>query len=125
MYIHVHVGDMVVYGGGLDAYSMLQAVLDEGLPANRLILVVPNGTPPAFFNQEIADSVSRLLETLAVKVVSGLELVGVEVEDDLSALHLSGQQGTVTLPCAALVYLHHKQVNRQLFKGEYVCALFF
>ena len=112
------VGGLVVYGGGLDAYCMLQAVLDEGLPPSRLTLVVPEGSPPAFFNQEIADSVSRLLETLSVKVVRGVELVGMEVDGDLSALYLSGDQGPLTLECAALVYLQQKQVDKLIFKGN-------
>lgn len=123
LHVVVLVGDLVVYGGGLDAYSMLRAMLQEGFPAERLVLVLPESSSPAFPNQEIADSVFRSLEKLGVKVLSGLELIGMEVGDDghsLSSLELSSGagEGLTSLPSAALVYLHHKQVDEQVFKGD-------
>ena len=107
---------------------MLQAVLEEGLPAERLILVIPEGIQPAFPNQEVAELVSSSLEKLAVKVMSGLELCGMEVDGEgaqLSALQLRDGESIVTLPCAALVYLHHKHVDQHLFKGLIMGKVFF
>ena len=109
-----------MYGGGLDAYCMLRTVLDEGLPAERLKLVVPRGSRPAFSNQEVTDSMSSRIEELGVKVISGVELTGFEVDggEHLSALQLNEVE---SLPCAALVWLHDKQVDRKLFEGYWNC----
>ena len=116
-------GDLVVYGGGLDAYCMLGAVIDEGgLAPDRLILVVPpSSLPPAFSNDEIATTVANHLKQLAVRVVKDAELIAMEIEDEgqLSALRLRTGEGVVTLPCAALVYMTDKQVDQQLFKGTF------
>lgn len=114
-------GDLVVYGSGLDAYCMLGAVIEEGgLPPERLILVVPpSSLPPAFPNEEISTTVANHLQQLAVRVVGDAELVAMETGDEgqLSALQLRTGEGVVTLPCAALVHVHVKQVDQQLFKG--------
>ena len=112
-----------MYGGGLDAYCMLGAVIDEGgLAPDRLILVVPpSSLPPAFSNDEIATTVANHLKQLAVRVVKDAELIAMEIEDEgqLSALRLRTGEGVVTLPCAALVYMTDKQVDQQLFKGTF------
>lgn len=124
LFILGHVGDLVVYGAGLDAYCMLRAVLEEGFSADRLKLVVPSGSLPVFSNQAVAELVSSCMEQLGVKVVSGKDLVGMESDDSeqLSALLLREGESVSTLPCAALVYLHHKQVDRKLFKGMLNCS---
>ena len=112
-----------MYGGGLDAYCMLGAVVREGgLPPERLILVVPPSLPPAFPNEEVATTVANQLQQLAVRVVRDAELVAMETEDEgqLSALQLRREGGVVTLPCAALVYMHEKRVDQRLFKGIYM-----
>lgn len=98
---------------------MLRALLEEGFSADRLMLVIPGGSPPIFSNKTVAELVSSCMEQLGVKVVSGKELVGMDSDDNeqLSALLLSQGESVITLPCAALVYLHHKQVDRKLFKG--------
>ncbi len=112
-----------MYGGGLDAYCMLGAVMGEGgLPPDRLILVVPPCSsllPPAFTNEEVATTVANQLQQLAVRVVRDAELVAMEIEDEgqLSGLQLRTGGGVVTLPCAALVHMHEKHVDQQLFKG--------
>ena len=118
----VYIGDLVVYGWGLDAYCMLRAVLEEGLSADRLMLVIPDGSPPAFSNKTVEKFVSSCMEQLGLKVVSGKELVGMESDDNeqLSALVLSEGESVITLSCAALVYLHYKQVDRKLFKGYFL-----
>ena len=113
-------GDLVVYGDGLDAYCMLGAVLKEGsLPPERLVLVVPPSLPPAFTNQELSTTITNHLQQLAVRVVRDAELVAMETGEggQLSAIQLSEEGRVVTLPCAALVHMHNKQVDRQLFKG--------
>ena len=109
-----------MYGGGLDAYCMLGAVVREGgLPPERLILVVPPSLPPAFPSEEVATTVANQLQQLAVRVVRDAELVAMETEDEgqLSALQLRREGGVVTLPCAALVHMHEKHVDEQLFEG--------
>ena len=111
-----------MYGAGLDAYCMLGAVIEEGgLPPERLILVVPpsSSLPPAFPTEEISTTIANHLQQLAVRVVSDAELVAMETEDEgqLSAVQLRTGEGVVTLPCAALVHMHDKQVDQRLFKG--------
>ena len=123
--VHAHVcvcmytGDLVVYGGGMNAYCMVHAVLEQGLPGERLVLATPEGSAPVFSNQEIADAVSLAMEGLGVRVRSGVELCGLEDDgDSLTGLQLGQGESTITLPCAALVYLQHKQVDKDLFKGK-------
>ena len=103
----------------MDAYCMVHAVLDQGLPGERLLLVVPEGSGPVFTSQEVADAVSLMLEKLGVRVTRGVELTGWEGDGDaLSGLNLRGGAGVMTVPCAGLVYLHNKQVDKHLFKGR-------
>ena len=109
-----------MYGGGLDAYCMLGAVMGEGgLPPERLILVVPPSLPPAFPNEDVAATIANQLHQLAIRIVRDAELVAMETEDggQLSALQLRTGGGVVSLPCSALVHMHEKHVDQQLFKG--------
>ena len=113
-----------MYGSGLDAYCMLGAVIAEGgLPPNRLVLVVPPScVPPALSSQEIFTTIANHLQQLEVRVVRDAELVAMETGDEgqLSALQLRAGEGVVTLPCAALIHMHNKQVDQHLFKGSSV-----
>lgn len=109
-----------MYGSGLDAYSMLGAMINEGgLPPERLILVIPPTFSPAFPNHEVSTSVANHLDELAVRVVGEAELVTMKTDEQgqLSGIQLRTEIGVVTLPCAALVYMHDKQVDQHLFKG--------
>ena len=103
----------------MDAYCMVHALLEQGLPGERLLLVTPEGSAPVFSNQEIADTVSQSMEGLGLRVRSSVELCGLEDDgDSLTGLKLRQGESIFTLQCAALVYLQHKQVDKNLFKGK-------
>lgn len=107
-----------MYGNSLDSYSVLQAMLECGVPPDRLVLARPDTQP--ITSDQVA--LRRLLE--------GLKDSGVKVWDNLLLRSwVVGEEGKITgvllhsaiddyqIPCQAFVYVDRKHVDMQAFKG--------
>ena len=76
-------GAAVVYGAGVDAYAALAALIARGVAPEKLVLVLPAGSPTdAFGHAKIGELVAAKLKELGVTIRRNLRLVG------LSLIHI-------------------------------------
>lgn len=108
----------MVYGNNLDAYGITQALLDCGVPPNRLLLVRPNSNPLSS-DPTVQGILQRGLEEAGVKALDGVALQGWMVNDSgsLTGLRLQDKENCSELPCQGMVYVEKKTVDAQAFKG--------
>ena len=114
----------MVYGNSLDTYAVLQTMLDCGVSPNNLVLTSP-GICTASPHPEATERVQRAVVHAGVSVISEVNLTRCEIKGGRLVelqFHNEGSEGTVMLPCQALVYMATKAVDFHTFKGMHVCV---
>jgi len=122
-----------IYGGSLDAFAAVNALLTLNVAPSDLTLVVPpagasqeqSGAP--FGAPEVARRVEEALERLGVTTLRGWTLVGAggdagEGADHLSSLQLASSSPTSepeerTVPCGTLLCCGERRVDQPLFQA--------
>jgi hypothetical protein len=115
-------GRCLVYGGSIDAYTTVQALLSRGVPAASIVLVTPPMTADddeeLFADPAVLSKVEMAVEALGVQLVGGMRLVGVESDDDgmLCSAMLETEQGSVVAQaCSLLLCAGKREVQRSTF----------
>ena len=117
-------GDFVIFGDNLDAYSILQAVIECNVPPYKILLArpTPNDCPNELIcsNKVILERLDAGLKDTGVKVWNELSLVGfvMGVEGRITAVQMQSTGGDYEVQCQAFVYVDKKQVDKQAFKGQ-------
>jgi hypothetical protein len=119
---------VIVYGGSVDAYCAVKALLAHGVPPSDITLVAPPtaggvvaGEP--FGDEKIVSRVDDRLAALGVSVRRGLCLVGVEADEadasTLGAIQLaSGPDAEPELvPCRTLLCCAEPHLDRPTFRA--------
>ena len=112
-----------MYGNNLDAYSVLQAMLECGVPPDRLVLARPD-TGPITLNQVVLRRLLEGLKDSGVKVWDNLLLrswvMGEEEKEEgkIIGVFLHSSTDDYQIPCQAFIYVDRKHVDMQAFKGK-------
>jgi len=60
---HIHIGDIVVYGSNLEAFTAIEGLLKVAVAAERIIMIQPH--PPFHFcNSLVEDRITKSLNNL-------------------------------------------------------------
>lgn len=110
----------MVYGNNLDAYGIVQALLDVGVPPLKLLLALPNASTPFCRDPVLLEHLEAAMTESGVKVWTDLTLTGWVVTDEekLTGIRLLMGDTDYEVPCQALIYVDEKQVDTQAFRGE-------
>ena len=115
---------MIIYGNNLDAYSIVQAMLDTGVAPNQIMLAHPN-SEPVCPDPLVMKRIEEALESAGVKVIRDVSLKKwlVDEEENLVGVQflVLNDESEIAeyIFCKALVYMDEKHVDTQAFKGEY------
>ena len=115
-------GDLVIYGNNLDAYGILQALLDCGVPPFKVLLARPDAEPLSS-NPQIQEHIDRGLRECGAKVWDSITLKGwvVDEEGKLTELRmLVSNKSDFELSCHGLIYVDQKSVDMRAFKGTII-----
>lgn len=104
----------------MDAYSVLQAVLDSGVLPYKLLLACPNSGCTCCSDKVVLERLEKGVKESGVKVWNDLSLVGwvADEEGKLAGIQLQSPGGGYEIPCQAFVYVDMKGVDMQAFKGR-------
>jgi len=114
-------GRVMVFGGSLDAYSTIQAMISRGIPPANIELVSP---PPSveediFAHPRVRAKVEAQLAALGVTCAEKMRVVGLEADDSgvLSSVLLEATESAtrVSRMCQLLVCVGPKEVERSTF----------
>ncbi|KAG5502115.1 hypothetical protein GH5_05061 [Leishmania sp. Ghana 2012 LV757] len=115
------IANVVVYGSGLDAVAALSTMVRMGFPAQRLVLCRPNADQTPFADHACAQATVALLRALGVTVLDGYGVSRLEFDDEtltsvlLASLSYERKAGdAVELPCALIVCLEDKEIDRSV-----------
>ncbi|KAG5476368.1 hypothetical protein LSCM1_04070 [Leishmania martiniquensis] len=115
------IANVVVYGSGLDAIASLSTMIRIGFPAQRLVLCRPNAEEAPFADLTCAQATMALLRALGVTVLDGYGISRLEFDDEtltsvlLASLSYERKAGdAVELPCALIVCLEDKEIDRSV-----------
>ena len=108
----------VIFGNNLDAYGILHAMLDVGIPPDKLLLACPD-SKPCCPDPVVLKHLEEAISKSGIRVESDVQLKGWMVEGDkLSGVVFQSPVGELMeVPCQALVYADKKHVDMQAFKG--------
>jgi len=60
---HIHIGDIVVYGSNLEAFTAIEGLLKVGVAAERIVMIQPH-PPMHFCNPLVEDRITKSLSNL-------------------------------------------------------------
>ncbi|CBZ34951.1 hypothetical protein, conserved [Leishmania donovani] len=115
------IANIVVYGSGLDAIATLSTMVSMGFPAQRLVLCRPNTEQTPFTDATCGQATMALLRALGVTVLDGYGFSRLEFDEEtltsvlLASLSYERKAGdAVELPCALIVCLEEKEIDRSV-----------
>ncbi|KAK7201184.1 hypothetical protein NESM_000179800 [Novymonas esmeraldas] len=115
------IANVVVYGSGLDAVATLSTMVSVGFPAQRLVLCRPSTEQTPFTDAACGEAAMALFRALGVTVLEGYGVSRLEYDDDaltsvlLASLSFERKAGeAVELPCALIVCLEEKEIDRSV-----------
>ncbi|KAI5685456.1 hypothetical protein MNV84_04651 [Leishmania braziliensis] len=115
------IANVVVYGSGLDAIATLSTIISMGFPAQRLVLCRPDAQQTLFADAACGQATMALVRALGVTVLDGYGVSRLEFDDDmltsvlLASLSYERKAGdAVELPCALIVCVEEKEINRSV-----------
>ncbi|BFZ07341.1 hypothetical protein BsWGS_10380 [Bradybaena similaris] len=123
---------IVVYGGTIDTFTCLQALLKLGIPGSDLILVEPpiaNGI--SCFNNPVVDNeMKSTLRNLGIKVHTDCYLANwndgeVANYSPIRTVAFTNQKGHIRLECQALICFFKRGVDIDAFKAINCACLVF
>jgi len=127
-------GQLIVYGGTVDAFAATNALLATGVPAARITQMLPNSDPEGFGSEDAAALALRATQDAGVEVLCGLQLLDwgglAECEDQLGFARFTATNNTtgedvITRECDAFVCFHNKSVDTEYFHAVNDCHLVF
>lgn len=122
-------GNAVLYGSSLDTLSLIQTMINIGVPGSRVVLVKP--TSEAFVSDAVVDAyIHKQLSQAGVVVHEGLGVTGWAVregsDDEVGVAYLKAADGSsVQVPCDLFVYADARRVDPQAFKAVNSSSLVF
>jgi len=114
---------LVVYGGSLDAYTTVHALIARGIAPARITLALPPppeaGPSEPFGDPRIAEKVQQHLVALGGRVRRGARLVGLESDDEgaLSAVIVEEVGVASALPARVLLCAGLPEIDRATFRA--------
>lgn len=115
---------VVVYGGSVDAYCTIEALITRGVPANELLLMTPppsaSGPSDPFGDPRIAQKVHKRMASLGVTLHHGVTLTSLEADDSqliTAALFTDADGSTVPVPARMLLCAGAHEIDRTLFRA--------
>lgn len=104
----------------MDAYGVLQAVLDCGVLPYKLLLACPTAGYTCSSDKVVLERLEKGVKDTGVKVWNDLSLVGwvADEEGKLAGIQLQSPGGDYEILCQAFVYVDEKLVDMQAFKGK-------
>ena len=117
--MYVHADNIVICGNNLDAFSVVQAVLDFGVAPDNIVLAC-QGKCSICPVPKANDILMGAMNRSGVRVVDEVCLKHCEVrEGKLTSLYFSkeGEENTLVLTAQALVYVDQKAIDPEAFKG--------
>ncbi|XP_064599733.1 cilia- and flagella-associated protein 61-like [Liolophura sinensis] len=115
-------GKAVVYGHTLDAYCCVQALINLGLPGNKITLVKPPLVyeVTCFNNPEIDEAVFESLKSLGVEIHSGYYLSqwnDGQGGEELTSASFTSADEPLRLDCGAFFAYYKKGVDVEAFRA--------
>ena len=113
----------LVYGGSIDAFATVQALLTRGVPAGAIVHVAPpliNGVEETFADPRIHQKVLAKLASLGVQTLDGMRMVGIQRGPDcnVKSVTFETEGGSMTTQqCNLLLCAGSKQVQRSTFEA--------
>ncbi len=117
--VNIYLPDyLIVYGDNLDCYSILQAMMDCGIPPEKLLLACP-GLVRSYTDPDVLRRLDEELTSAGVRMIGDVSLKEWEVEGDklVGVVFRSSTNKVLEISCQALVYVDNKHVDVQAFDG--------
>eukprot|EP00796_Vickermania_ingenoplastis_P009192 gene9192-6469_t len=109
--------NILVYGGNLDAFSTVSAIIKFGFSSQRIVMCSPSVTNP-FVDEQCYSAVVTLLKSMGTSVMRGFDVSRLEYDDDnnlttvmLAPVSKEGSTGTVELRCCYMICMEDKDID--------------
>lgn len=122
--------NVVIYGFGIDFLCAIHAMIELGIPCERIILVEPplNYQMSCFNNQDLDNTITQMLNNMGVTIYTGYVLAlwneGIKSMDLKSASFTSCTK-PLRLQCSAFICYHKRAVDYDAFQAVSKASLVF
>lgn len=108
-----------MFGNNLDAYGIIQAVLECGILPYKVLLARPDNADSVCSDRLVVERLDAGLKDAGIKVWNNLSLVGWVVDEGgkLAGVRLKSPGGDYEIQCQGFIYVDKKGVDMQAFKG--------
>ncbi|KAI4454655.1 cilia- and flagella-associated protein 61 [Holotrichia oblita] len=130
-----HPGHIIVYGYTLDAYCCVEAVIELGVPFNRVYFILPPRTTEdpyvhntIFNDNDVEDAVNDKIKKLGIQMYVDYEFVDWTFDDknhNIISIRFESKTRLLDVDCMAVFMYEKKRISTKTFKAVTNCNLIF